>query len=116
MTTVVRVDQEVSFSPAFADKFGNTDVTLGSVPAWALADATLGTLVVSADGKTATVTPTGKEGITQIQVSVDADPGDGVVTLTGAADIQFVAGLAFNITLNPTVTTPAPAPAPAPVV
>lgn len=110
MTTIVRVDQQVVFSPVFADKFGNTNVVLGSVPTWVLADTTLATLAVSDDGLVCTVTPTGTEGTTQVQLSVDADAGDGVTTLTGTADLQFVAGQALAVVFNPVVSTPAPAP------
>lgn len=107
MTTTVGVDKIVTFSPVFADKFGNTDVKLGSVPAWSFSDETLATIVASEDGKSAVLTPTGKEGSGQVLLSVDADSSEGVLALTGTAEMTFVAGTAASISLNPVVADPA---------
>ena len=116
MQIILPVDKIATYAPAFEDKFGNKDVVFGSVPAWSLSDATLGTIAASPDGMTATLTPSGKEGTAQVQLSVDADVGEGVTNVTATGEVKFVAGSLFTISLNPTVgDAPFPAPAdPAP--
>lgn len=119
MTIVARNDQVVSFNVNFRDSFGNIVDLLGSVPAWAVSDNTLGTLTVSADGMSATFTPSGVKGTAQVSVLVDVDPGQAEEALVGTADIKILSGKAVVVQLegilsDRPVPTPVPTEAPAP--
>lgn len=105
MSIIARIDQKIDFSPAFQDAGGNpvAAADLGSVPAWSVSDANIATVSASADGMTATVTPTGKLGTVQVNMVVDADPSEGVEEINGTAEITFKAGKATFVTLSSTV-------------
>lgn len=99
MAFVLRDDQRVTVSITPVDARGNA-AQLGSVPAWV--DATGQTdLEPSADGLSCIVIPKGVLGTTQINVSADADLGDGVVTISGTLDLEIVAGQAVGFAINP---------------
>lgn len=118
MSIVARNDQVITFNPVFEDAHGNQVDVLGSNPAWSLSNQDVATLTVSEDGKQATVTPTGATGTVQLNLLVDADPGEAEEPLVGIADIQIVAGKARIIKLvglvsdkpteQPEPETPAP--------
>lgn len=115
MSIVARNDQEVTFSPVFEDEYGNK-VSLDAKPTWSLSNADVASLKVSEDGLSAVVTPTGLVGTVQLNVLIDADPGQGVEPLVGVADITIVGGKVKTIRLTGVVTDKVAAPAPAPVV
>lgn len=102
MSTLVPVDQFVQVAVELEDKFGNTDAALpsGESLSWAVADSTLATITPSADGKSAVVYPTGKEGTTQVSVTAGS--------IVGVFDAQFVAGSLSVVQLNPSVVTTDP--------
>ncbi len=66
-----------------------------------LADSTLGTVAVEPDGGSyrITVTPTGPVGTTLLQISADAQIGDGETLLIASDEIEFVAGQATFLQL-----------------
>lgn len=99
MSIVARNDQVITFNPAFEDGYGNPVDVLGSNPVWSLSNQDVAVLSVSEDGKQATVTPTGATGTVQLNLLVDADPGEAEEPLVGIADIQIVAGKARIIKL-----------------
>ncbi len=65
---------------------------IDGVPAWAVSDAALLSLAVSADGLSATVSAVGPIGTGQVSVNVDADLGVGVTPVVGVLDVQVVGG------------------------
>lgn len=113
MSIVARNDQEITFNPVFEDEHGNV-VALDSVPTWSLSNADIASLTVSEDGLTAKVTPLGLVGSVQLNVLIDADPGQGVEPLVGVADIQIVGGKIRVIRLQGIVTDKAPEVTPEP--
>lgn len=99
MSFILKADQKVSVSIQPVDKFGNP-ATVDGAPVWV--DATGQTNVVASDdGLTAVITPNGAVGTTQINVTADADLGDGVVTIAGVLDLEVVAGSAVALVINP---------------
>lgn len=80
------------------DKFGHpTSAPLDAPPAWALADATLGTIEVSADGMSASVIPSGILGDTKVQVSALV----GGKAFSGEMDLSIIPGDAAAIVIKP---------------
>ncbi|MDD5370833.1 MAG: hypothetical protein PHQ40_17260 [Anaerolineaceae bacterium] len=80
---------------------------IDGLPTFSVVDPTIATITPSADGLTAILAPTLpiKLGSTQVQVSVDADLGEGVTTITGLLDVEVAASeaVSLNVTavLNP---------------
>lgn len=108
MSIIARNDQTVSFSPVFKDAHGNTVTELGSVPTWAVSDATLATVAVSEDGLSAVVSSTGIDGSVEVSMVVDADPASAVEEVVGKAIITFKPGKATFVSLSGSVVdTPA---------
>ena len=99
MSFILKADQKVTVSIQPVDKFGNP-ASVDGAPVWV--DATGQTSVVASDdGLSAVITPNGAVGTTQINVSADADMGDGVVTIAGVLDLEVVAGDAVALVINP---------------
>jgi hypothetical protein len=67
--------------------------TVDGVPVWASSDATVVTVVASADGMGAVVSAVAP-GTARITVSADADMGAGTITITGVSED-------INVTLDP---------------
>ena len=77
------------------------DAPIDGKPEWTVSDPTFATLEVAEDGLSATVLPTGTSiGTFQVSVSVDADLGEGVETLSGLLDVEVVAGKAVNLEIS----------------
>ena len=95
----LKVNQSLPLSLKIADKFGNP-AKVDGVPQWALSDATLGTLTPSEDGMTATLVPAGPIGASKVQVSCDADLGEGVKSIIGELDVEFMAGEAEVVAIT----------------
>ncbi len=89
-------NQALPLSIAIKDKFGNLAKVDGA-PQWALTDAALGTLAVADDGMGAVFTPTGVVGLLKVQVTADADLGEGVKSILGELDIEVLAGEAVAV-------------------
>lgn len=84
------------------DKFGNAAVVDG-VPQWSVTDASLGDLKASDDGMSAEFVPNGKAGKFDVQVSADADLGEGVTPVLGTLDVEVLAGQAVSVELSGSV-------------
>jgi hypothetical protein len=66
---------------------------------WSVSDPTVLNMTDNLDG-TVTVAAAGPLGLCQLNVSADADMGDGVRTITGTLDIEVVASAAVAITIQ----------------
>ncbi|MFI5342823.1 MAG: hypothetical protein ACHQUC_01245 [Chlamydiales bacterium] len=106
---ILKVSDSQAFTIAITDKFGNPAKVDGA-PAWAVTDQSLGGVVADADGMSATLTPVGPVGSFKVQVTADADLGEGVVTILGEAQIDLIAGDAVSIVISPVAPAPAPIP------
>lgn len=92
--------QKASLSIAPVDAKGNpAKVQDGSV-VWSAADSTIVTLTPSADGLSCDCAAAGPLGTTQVNVSADADLGDGVTTIAGTLDVQVQAGQAVSLGIS----------------
>jgi hypothetical protein len=103
----LKVSDQLPVSIAIKDKFGNTASVEGA-PAWALTDAALGTLNVAEGGMSAVFTPAGTVGVLKVQVSADADLGEGVKTILGELEIELLAGEAVSVEVSAGEATPVP--------
>lgn len=87
----LKVTQKLPVSIKIADKFGNPAVVDGA-PKWAVTDEALASVEVAEDGMSAVVMPKGVIGACKVQVSADADLGEGVKAIIGELDVEFLAG------------------------
>lgn len=94
------------------DKFGNPTGALDAPPAWGLSDPSLGEVKASDDGMSAVVTPSGKLGSCQVQVSGMADGK----AIAGSLDLVMLPGDAVDIVIQPGVPQDPPADVPPVVV
>lgn len=81
------------------DKYGN-EASIDGKPAFALSNEALGGLEVAEDGKSAVFTSNGLMGSLKVQVSADADLGEGVKSILAEGDIEVLAGEAEVIELD----------------
>lgn len=100
----MKVTQKIPLSIKPVDKFGN-DAKLDGVPAWALSDPSKGSLAVAADGLSGEFVPAGAVGSLEIQVSGDADLGEGVVPIMGSLPVDLLPGdaVAIQVAAGPAV-------------
>ena len=108
MSLIIRNDQEISFNLLFEDTYGNVVTQLGSVPQWTISDAELASIEASEDGMSAVFKSTGKVGSVQVNVSVDADPEEGVEQLLGQAEVTVLSGKASVIRLSGVISNVVP--------
>lgn len=85
----LQVIQKLPVSVSFQDKLGNAAAVDG-LPSWALTDESLAKLEIAADGMSAMVIPLGPVGSFKVQVSADADLGEGVKSILGELDIDLL--------------------------
>ncbi len=95
----LKVNQKAKISLAIKDKFGNAAQVDGK-PAWALTDESLASLAVSEDGLSADLEPKGPIGSFSVQVSCDADLGEGVKEIIGSLPVDLSAGDAEVVELS----------------
>jgi hypothetical protein len=95
---ILKVTQKVPVTLAITDVKGNPALIDG-MPKWALTDESLATLVASEDGMSAVLTPVGPFGALKIQVSADADLGEGVTAILGELEVDLIAGDAAVVSL-----------------
>jgi hypothetical protein len=93
---VLTDSQFVELSVAPVNKAGNPAKVDGA-PKWSVSDAEVLELVVADDGLSAKVVSKGKVGVCQVNVSADADLGDGVAEIAGVLDIEVKAGPAVSL-------------------
>lgn len=94
----LKVNQSLPVTITITDKFGNA-AKVDGVPAWAVTDAALASLTVADDGMSASVVPVGAVGAFKVQVSADADLGEGVKSIMGELDVELLAGDAEVISI-----------------
>lgn len=92
--------QKLPLSIEAKDQFGNA-AQLDGAPVWAVTDEAVGKLEVAEDGLSAVFTPTGVAAATVVQVTCDADLGDGVRELLGTLDIEVISGEAVVVGIVP---------------
>lgn len=97
ITMNLKVSQSEPFKIVAEDKFENSTGAFDAPPTYSLADPTLGSVIAADDGLSVVVNPSGKLGVTQLQVLGVADGK----TISGSADINFIAGDAVTIVLQP---------------
>lgn len=94
----IKTSEQLPLSISIVDMFGNPAKVDGA-PVWALTDVDAATVEVAEDGMSAVVKPTGKAASLKVQVSADADLGEGVKTLLGELDLDIVSGEAVSISI-----------------
>lgn len=97
---LLKVNQNLPVSVKFKDKFGN-DAAVDGVPVWAVTDVALADLEVAADGLSAVLKPKGAVGTLKVQVTADADLGEGVKSILGELEVQLLPGEAVTVELTP---------------
>lgn len=95
----LKVTQTLPLSIAIKDKFGNAAKVDGA-PKWALTNEALGALTVSEDGMSASFAPAGTVGSLSVQVTCDADLGEGVKTIVGELAVELLAGDAETVEVS----------------
>jgi hypothetical protein len=95
----LKLNQSLPLSVKIMDKDGNV-AKVDGLPSWALTDASLGSLEVSADGYSAMFKPSGVLGALKVQVKADADLGEGVKEILGELDVEMVAGEATTVVIS----------------
>lgn len=110
MTTIVRADQYFEVTIGLTDAYGNAVGADGidGLPVWSSSDDSIAVVEAAADGLSAKVTPTGKTGAAQVNVLIDAQPGEGEQELVGVLDVTVVSGKATILSLSPTIFDKAP--------
>ena len=106
ISKTARIDQIVTLAAAsFSDVDGNA-VSVANPIVWTIDNPALATLTPSPDGTTVVVTPLGPLGVANVTSTVNSntDTATPAVTVIGAAEITFVAGLAVSVVLTATVT------------
>jgi hypothetical protein len=94
----LKVSENLPVSIEIKDIHGNAAQVDGA-PKWASTDETLATVTASEDGLSALVTPIGPVGVCKIQVSADADLGEGVKSILGELEIELLAGEAAVVSI-----------------
>lgn len=104
--TILKADEKVALGPVRpVDRKGNP-APIDGVPTWSVSDPTIISLDIAADGLSAVAIAAGPVGLCQVNVSADADLGDGVETISGTVDFQVVAAKAVGLAIP--VGTPEP--------
>jgi hypothetical protein len=98
MAEVLQVGQLIRPSIDIRDRFENPAAVDG-VPVWTLSDPTLGILEPAADGMSA-VFRARRVGTGQVNVTADANLGEGVRTITGVLDVTVLAAEAQVVRFN----------------
>lgn len=93
---VLTDSQFVELSVAPVNKAGNPAKVDGA-PVWTVSDLDVLDLVVAEDGMSAKVVSKGKLGVCQVNVSADADLGEGVMNISGLLDVEVKAGPAVSL-------------------
>lgn len=95
---IQKVTETKTFTFKAVDAFGN-EAAIES-PVWALSEPALGSLVVSADGKTAALTPAGMVGEMKLQLAVDGKVGEGEFVINGELPITLIPGDAVAVEIK----------------
>lgn len=103
----LKVGKKASIPLTIEDVFGNA-AKIDGLPVWSMTDTSLATLVVAEDGMSAELTCGTKIGSFKVQVSADADLGEGVKTIVGEATVDLIPEEAavIKLAINEIVETP----------
>jgi hypothetical protein len=93
------IDKKVTVSISPVDAKGNPAKVEGA-PVWAFSDPTQCEVVPSADGMSAVLSPLGPLGTGQLNVTADADLGEGVKPISGLLEVETIGGEAVGFTIN----------------
>ena len=99
MVLVLTATQQCTLAISVVDKKGNPAAVDG-VPAWGTSDASLLTVTPAMDGLSAVIIAVGSLGTAQVNVSADADLGDGVTAITGTLDVTITAAQATAVAIS----------------
>lgn len=95
LTDVQKV--ELSISPTSA---AGNPAPLDGAPVWSSSDESVLVVTASEDGLSAVAVTTGKLGRAQVNVSADADLGEGVKTITGVLDVEVRVSEAVSLAVS----------------
>jgi len=96
MALILTDEQKVHLSIQPLTAAGNA-APIDGVPLWSVTDPNIIGLDIAADGISCYAITTGALGTSQINVSADADMGDGIVTLMAILDIQVAPAQAVSL-------------------
>lgn len=88
---------DLTVSPV--DAKGNAAPVEGA-PAWTVSDPTILGITAAADGLSASIVALGPLGTCQVNVSADADLGEGVTTIAGTLDVEVVSSQATALNIG----------------
>lgn len=88
--------QNLPLSVQFKDQKGNAAPVDGA-PQWSVSDPSLAVVEAAADGMSAVLKPVGPLGAFKVQVSADADLGQGQSAIIGELDVEIVGGDAVSV-------------------
>lgn len=95
----LKLTEKLPLSIEIKDALGNAAQVDGA-PQWALDNPALGSLSVAGDGLSAEFTPgTQANSSVVVQVSCDADLGEGVKTILGSLVLDLVSGEAVSVSI-----------------
>ena len=97
MSLILTDSQQATLTIQPVDKAGNAAAV--EDVAWTTSDDTVLTVTPSEDGLTAVVAITGKLGVAQVNVTADAQIGEGAVEITGVLDVEVKAGQAVALSI-----------------
>lgn len=111
---IMRGGKRRTIDLVLTDRFGNPAAVDGT-PTWETTDPAICAVEPNAGGMGAVVRALGRTGSAEIRVTVDADMGDGVRHMVGAAGFDVLAGevSVMALMVGEEVDDPAPAPQPA---
>jgi hypothetical protein len=98
MSLILTDLQKVTLSIQPVDAVGNP-ARVDGVPAWSCSDETVVTIDVAGDGLSCVATSVGPLGTAQVNVTADADLGDGVKSIAGTLDVEVMASEAVSLTI-----------------
>jgi hypothetical protein len=96
---VMTDSQKVALSIAVVDAKGNPAAVDGA-PSWTSSDPSVLTVDAAPDGLSAVATAVGPLGTAQVNVTADADLGEGTETINGLLDISIVGGKAVSLSIG----------------
>lgn len=99
MATQMTATQKFTASVRFVDKKGN-DAQVDEPPTWATDSPAVLALTPSADGMSCDVAATGVLGVASLQVTADADLGDGSTPIIGTMDVEVTPGEAATVEIS----------------
>lgn len=95
---ILTATQQCQLSISVTDAKGNPAQVEGA-PVWSSSEAAFASVEASADGMSAVVKSVGPVTTSPVQINVtaDADLGEGVVPLVGLLEVSVIAGEAVNV-------------------